>query len=253
MPTEEERRISDEGDPALVGRRKGDFVTRRQLLVAGAIVGVAMALTLGAVVWIAFRINDFQQDQIAKNTKINEKQDALIDGLRKLTNPTPEEYRRALKEGIERCLKEPTCRELFPRLGKRSRAATRRDRAQRVSDEGSSPEPQNAPAGSAPDTNSPRTPSRPKPSDRPASDPAPAPAPTAQPPPASGSEPEPLIDIKGPILPPVCIGKVVGINCREGFHSSGRGAKVCAGGPQSEALPARRHGVDGRPSAHSPC
>lgn len=39
-----------------------------------------------------------------------------IHRLNRLTNPTPQQFREDLKRGLKRCLREPECRRLFPKI-----------------------------------------------------------------------------------------------------------------------------------------
>lgn len=91
-------------------------VTRRQLVVAGVIVGLMMAIALGGVVWIALTVNTFQQQEIRRNSEGIKRLDRITQELRRLTHPTKAEYKAQLREGFRRCAAEPECREILRRL-----------------------------------------------------------------------------------------------------------------------------------------
>lgn len=110
-----DRRAAD-SRPVLNGKRSGDPVTRRTFLIGGAIIGVALAFMLGAVVWIAVTVNDLQQAEIARNAHDIARLDRVTNGLRKLTHPTPAEYRDQLRSGFRRCAREPSCSVILRRL-----------------------------------------------------------------------------------------------------------------------------------------
>lgn len=89
-------------------------LSRKTALRLGAIIGIALALTIAGVVWVALMVNNIQDDRIADNERINEQQSKVINDLRQLTNPTKEEYEAQLRIGIQRCLASEQCRQLFP-------------------------------------------------------------------------------------------------------------------------------------------
>lgn len=196
-----------------------EYTTKRQLIGAGLIAGVAQALTIGAVIAIAIMINDFQQTEIGDNkdrldhqAAIIRRQEKLIAGLNALTHPTHAQYRRQLREGIRRCLREPSCRRLFPKLGRASRAL------HAGSQRSTSPSPSldRSPGSTSTPLRRPqsggRSPSRPRPRPEPRPSRTPA-SPPNQPPSSGGPQPRPTVDLHAPVPVQVCAGKALGINC----------------------------------------
>lgn len=197
---------------AVESKSSNSYVTKRQFIVGGAIVGVALALALVAVTIIALAVNRVQEESIQNNrdriADIKREQERLDT----LLNPTPEQYRRRLREGIERCLREPECRRLFPKIA-RSTAPAGPPGSRQVGVGNGSDTPVRSPE-------SPRTRPRPERSPR-----APRPdRPDSQPdggnggggsssPPAPPPDPPRAIELDAPVPAQVCIDRVLGINC----------------------------------------
>lgn len=203
-----------EHDPA------DDYVSKRTLVICAIIGGLAMAVTLLVVVIIAIRVTDIQRDDIQQNKKqirIQKKTDrqlkSAVRELRRLTNPTPEEYRKQLQEGLKRCLREPACRRLFPAIQARS--------IRRLLDPPSStatPTSVPYPSSTSPSPSeggSGVPPSRPNRQPRPGSSSQQPPSLTPTPPPPANEGPpqgERPVVITAPIPVQVCTS-VAGVNC----------------------------------------
>lgn len=197
--------------------KDGDkYVTRRLFIIGGVVIGAGLALALLAVVWIALEINRLQEAQIDSNAARIAEVERVQEALRKLTQPTPEEYREQLKQGIKRCLQAPECRRLFPGL----KGAASRTRA------GARKRPGSTPDGSpgVPESTAERPTGTPAPSDRAPSEPgspsrpgqSPDPAPEPEPAPQPPAPERPLIGLDDvPVVPSVCVDGVIGINCRQ--------------------------------------
>jgi hypothetical protein len=196
-----------------------DYVTKRTLIVCSLIVGFGLALALGGVIWIAFAINNVQQDEIshnsdrtAKEAATNRRQARLIHDLRVITHPTPAQYRRQIREGIKRCLREPRCRRLFPALARSARSGGRSTVAKPglARSPGATSTPVRRPQGVGPSASSPTRPARPQ--RRPPSR-TPATPPTTPPSPAAPPAPHHAIDVTAPIPAQVCADGLLGLNC----------------------------------------
>lgn len=187
------------------------YLSRRTALVGGAIIGVGMAMTIAAVVWIALAVNDVQNGRIEDNENRNRQQARqlreqrrITEELRQLTNPTDEEYRRQFRRGIGRCLREPSCRRLFPTLSEVAAAAPPA-RATRRTDPAPMPEVTTDPHNRA---------RPPRPRGR-VNRPPPAPRPPRRPrPPSPPPPPRPTVDLHAPLVPVGgCVNGLLGINC----------------------------------------
>lgn len=109
------------------GWRTPVVITRIGLLIYSLVIGLAIA---GIIVIGALYLHDRRartSDALKANQAANaanhqaiKRLDALTAELQRLTNPTPQQYREALKEGIKRCLQEPECRKLFPNITEQS-------------------------------------------------------------------------------------------------------------------------------------
>lgn len=204
-------------DPAKIGRRKSDFVTRNMFITGGIIIGLGLALALGGVLLMALKVNSIQQDAIKKNSEINAAQNRVLRKLRQLTQPTPAEYREQLKEGIKRCLSEPSCKDLFPTLKDTASSRTGEGARSRASSSpGGSPATPESTAEEPADEGEPRASVPRFPRGFPKDDPPPSsggsqPVPSSPPP---AEKPRPAVDVKDvPLLPGICVGEVLGINC----------------------------------------
>lgn len=99
------------------GRWKSPVVvTKLSIFIYSAAIALCFCVVIALSVWYlldrrqqaADRAEE-QQEQIAQLQSVTRQ-------LRVIQNPTPEEYRARLKEGIERCLQEPECKRLFPTI-----------------------------------------------------------------------------------------------------------------------------------------
>lgn len=191
----------------------GFIVTRKMLLICGAVLAFAMVLLIAAGVagWLALK--GIEDDRARQNAKVDARQNRTDDELRRLLNPTPEEYREQLQRGIKRCLAEPSCRRLFPGLeagpGAKSGQSLPSPTAPRSTSPGVPPGPGSPPASgrgdippdSAPAPNPPGSVRPPRPGGgRPPAQPAPSP-------------PRPMIDLQAPLPLHGCVDGVLGINC----------------------------------------
>ena len=188
------------------------LITRRAIVLGGAIIGLGIAIALAgagiALLLISDQVDANQETNARQRESIRALKD-VTERLNRLTNPTPAEYRRQLERGIRRCLKEPKCRALFPRL--RDVADLPDDTtAESVPASSGSPDGERRaavrrPAGGGPvgEVERPSGPQRPPP------DSSPSPSPS----PPSPRPPERLVDIDAPAPVDVCVDGIIGINC----------------------------------------
>lgn len=206
-------------------------LTRRGLFIFSLLLGLALAgvVLLGIYGYFQF---DSQNDDIGVQSDANalaiKRLDRVTKELKKITNPTPAQYRKALKADLERCLREPECRKLFPGIAKkanRGETLVPRGTSQRATQNGgsgsgsggASPESGGNTGGTRPDK--PSNPNKPgtggggSGGTTPTHPPAPTPAPT----------PEPTVDLNVPLVPPTCIGNIIHINCDRQSNGLGLG------------------------------
>lgn len=93
------------------------IVTRRVLGLYSAILGLTLAGLVALIVLVLSALGD----KVTDNSTEIERLDSLTAQLRALTHPTPAQYREQVRVGIQRCLREPACRRLFPGLSHRPR------------------------------------------------------------------------------------------------------------------------------------
>lgn len=206
-------------------REQVEFVTKRQFLIGGLIVGVTLALTmialLGFVVIGSAAINDEQDARIADNAYQLHQISIALDGIRKITTPNDREYAQQLRRGFRRCLRTALCRRAFRELANPTKAGgasvLRRPQTNvRTPAGGGAP---NAPSrkpsgggGSKGGGGGRKSPGGGDGGTTPApSNPAPAPAPAPSPPPPE--KPRPPVDIHLAPLPEVCVRPLGGLNC----------------------------------------
>lgn len=185
-------------------------VTRRQVLIAGLIIGLALAVTLGGVVWIALRVNKVQQDEIANNQ-------SAIARLSRIEHPTSADLQKGVARAIHQCAAHPRCRALFKEITNPAAALRierrRLSRAGRVIPIADTAGPGIAMRRTASASPAPRRPAKPNqgaggPSS-PSQGPAPSPSGGSTPPPSPPASPP--INIKAPGIT-VCT-PVLGVNC----------------------------------------
>jgi hypothetical protein len=209
------------------------YVTQKQLVRAGWVVGIMMAITVASIVVIAIVINNIQGDQIRHNNEINHKQtkllkvqSKLIKDLRGITHPTRSQYRSQLKRGIKLCLREPSCRKLFPTLKAQTTNATGSHGSSVFANTNPTSGASNGSAGSdvtshrGDSTPSNSAPKRPAPSKPPPRDSGPIAPPPSSPPPSNPPPAQPPATVSAathlpdPLPnPQVCADGIVGINC----------------------------------------
>lgn len=116
-----DRRIQPEV-PELDGNRSYDPVSRKTLLVAGTIVGIALAAALAGLVILFLRQDAFHTEDINRNTK-------AIARLKKLeAPPTEKELQRAMARAIKICFSTPRCRRSLADTVQEGRRDARRRR-----------------------------------------------------------------------------------------------------------------------------
>lgn len=203
------------------------FVTMDQFVYAGLVLGVVLAILGCAVAYVIWHGGNEQDDadatkqhQIDDNTaRVNdlavvvETLNAVVNRLNAVTNPTPDQFRRQLREGVRRCLAEPDCRRLVPGVENLRKAppptsSTNSTSSPQRPSTTSRPKPDRQPSSSTP-----TRPKRPAPQ-TPSSQPTPAPSSPSPPPSTPPERPKPVIGIETPLLPlHVCAGAVVSLNC----------------------------------------
>ena len=110
--------LRQEPSPIADGRRAYDYVSRRTFMVCSIILSVVMVMTLASVVVIALVVNSIQQNEIQNNRDSIQRLDRVTGELRALTDPTPEQYRQQVADGLKRCAQEPACRNAIRSLTK---------------------------------------------------------------------------------------------------------------------------------------
>lgn len=193
-----------------------EYVSKRQFLMGGVVVGVVLGILVAAAIVGGHLLLDYRSNEIAHNTdrsedaaRTNRRQARLIHRLDVLTHPSPAQYRRQLREGIRRCLREPSCRRLFPALASRGRAHRQARRRGRTTSSTAPAASRPSPRQPAPASPSPPRRTRP-PSRRPSTS---SPAPT---PPQGGGNPggdRPIIAVTVPVVPAHVCTPTVAINC----------------------------------------
>lgn len=197
--------------------KDGVLVSRRMLLVAGAVVGFALSLSLVGVTLIALRINDIQEREIARNADNIADQQRTIDRLDDLTmrladieTPNTRQLNRRIIRAIRACVKDPECRESLRELEERSGVDGIVEGSGASVPQGNPGNTSPAPSSTNPNTtrrgNNPRSGEGPG-----GNEPSPTPEPE-QPP----STPQPLVDLPPviPGLPPICVDGIVGVGCQ---------------------------------------
>lgn len=194
------------------GRRDTDYVSRRLFVISGLITGLAIALCLASVVWVAFEVNNEQERRILANEQ-------AVKRLESLERPTRDEFQRRIQSAIMACARDRKCRRLFQAISKgaetrerRESAPSRPTRASQRAEERrtSSPgvaRPENRrkrPVSQPPSPSAPTdTPDNKAPEDQ-------AGSPPSEPP----ERREPLINIESAPLPILCDNDLIGMNCR---------------------------------------
>lgn len=190
------------------------LVTRRMLLVAGAVFGLTLALTVGGVIAVYLFVSEEQSDRIDANAKV-------IKRLDRIEEPqTPAELRAAIRRALITCAKDPDCRRLLSAVavkGASSLAKPRGPNARRA----------DLPSGQ-PKTETPlrrlpgiREPSAPPPSSRDRAPSRPGEPPSSAPPRPPGRDPEPPpanprppVDLGLDGIPVRLCTAIVSVNCR---------------------------------------
>jgi hypothetical protein len=96
-------------------------VNEKGLRIIAIALSLAGVLLVAAGLWGFFTLRSVSRD----NAK-------ALKQIRTILNPTPEEYREQLKRGIQLCLREPECRELFPQIDPKQRRTALREIRQRI-------------------------------------------------------------------------------------------------------------------------
>lgn len=194
--------------------------TQRGMVVFSLILGLVFAIV---IILGVFALSEFKKQSRINTVNIHQLQD-VNKQLKFILKPTPAQYRKQLKEGIKRCLAEPSCRKLFPKVVKtpaaRHQAAVDRVRRSnqalttiRAGVGSDRPSDQTAVGVPAPTQHHSPRPTRQgggvgAPPSSPSSPPsgAPAPAPTSSP------QPSPLVNVQLTPFPTVCT-PLIGFNC----------------------------------------
>lgn len=98
------------------GWRTPIVITRLTAAVYSGLISMCFVLVIVAAV---FYLND-RHTQTVNRQKHDASQIAQLQAvtrdLKAITNPTPDQYKQQLSEGIKRCLQTPECRKLFPKI-----------------------------------------------------------------------------------------------------------------------------------------
>lgn len=86
------------------------------IFIYSAAIALCFVAVIGFGIWYLLdrrsQVNERAEEQKVEITQLRE----ITAHLQEIENPTPEQFRARLKEGIERCLKEPSCKALFPTI-----------------------------------------------------------------------------------------------------------------------------------------
>lgn len=111
-------------------RPEGELpVTRGGLFIYSTAIAIALLLIIAGGTYMFIELGR----QARVNAKNIERLDDLTERLTALTNPTPEQFRKQLAEGIKRCLKFPECRKLFPNVSAPTRRGDAREGVRAIS------------------------------------------------------------------------------------------------------------------------
>jgi hypothetical protein len=176
-------------------------LARRTLTVAFGMIGLALAgLTVIAVV-LFIRVGD----------AIQVNHDA-IRRLNRLTHPTPAQFEEDLKTGIQRCLRSPECRKLFPSIRKEKTQKSNGAKAPLARTPGRGVRKAEGQGGTAvPHSSRPTATTNPPRSRR--THKRGGGSGGSPPPQSSGSSPEPAITLTAPLPAKICAGSLLHVNC----------------------------------------
>ncbi|HEX7088679.1 MAG TPA: hypothetical protein VF192_00990 [Longimicrobiales bacterium] len=199
------------------------YVTKRQLIIAGALVGFGMALALVGVLLIALQINDLQSAQLTEQRERLAQNERALDRIENLEDPSPERIREGVRRALRELAKDERLSEATQRALRELTAAGRQERQRGGGrSSGSSGPSKRSPRrgagrererGGAPGQSGP--PSSPPAAVTQPSEPPPSPAPAPAPP--EPERPRPAVDLTTPESVPlpeieVCT-PVIGVNC----------------------------------------
>jgi cell division septation protein DedD len=197
-----------------------DYVTKRQFVIGGAIVGAGIAVALAVIFVLGYLLLDYSKSEVGHNherirheVEINRRQARLLKELRAITHPTKAQADRQLREGVKRCLSLPRCRKLFPNLAGSAGTAGTHSRSlgtpTPARPTGATSAPPETPQSAGP------TPSRPDRRPAPPAKPEPNPSSgtsSGTPPPPPIHDP-PVVGVSAPVPVHVCAGKLLEVNC----------------------------------------
>lgn len=96
--------------------REPVVVTRLALFIYSGSIALCFCVVIALGVWYTIDRRNQAADRVQyQSAQIQRLQD-VTSQLKKITSPTPEQYRQQIKEGIQRCLDEPECKKLFPTI-----------------------------------------------------------------------------------------------------------------------------------------